>query len=119
MTFKQGDIGPTPRHIAAGKVNRLFYGQAAVLRDSLELLDLLVDTAAETVEDGAHAAHEREYAPEQRAAENVHHLRFGVRQKQDSPCDHVGADDDTTMTEDQRRHPAGFQRQNDQRCPYK
>jgi hypothetical protein len=43
-----------------------------------ELIHLLGNTAAETVKYGANAAHQAEYAPEQRPGKDVGHSWFGM-----------------------------------------
>ena len=93
----------------------LFYRESIVQRNSLELLRLLGDATAEAMEDGADTAHKREDAPKQRAAENMRQARLGIGQEQDSPGNKISADDNTAMTEDQRRHPSPIERQINQR----
>ncbi len=79
------------------------------------MVGLFGDAAAEAVEDSADTAHQAENSPEKGAAEDVGHFRFGVRQQQDAPGDEIGADDDTSMAENEGGNAASAESQINER----
>ena len=72
-----------------------------VIGESFKLLNLLIDTAAETMKYGTNSAHKGENAPEQGSAQYMGQSGLGVRKQQYTPGDKIGSSDNTGVTEDQ------------------